>query len=89
MLTLHWAQVPPPPQAEDTKTLLSASTLSSLPPAGTERALLSSSLMRIRTLPLGTSRERATKITATRASTTPVNMPTPEITSVIKRSFLL
>ena len=34
--TRHWAQVPPPPQAEGTKSFCSASVCSSFPPAGTE-----------------------------------------------------
>jgi hypothetical protein len=52
-LTRHWAQVPPPPQAEGTKSFCSASVCSSLPPAGT--AIVFSPLMVMLTLPVETS----------------------------------
>ena len=84
ILTRHWAQLPPPPQAEETKRPLSASTFSSLPPAGatTSRSPLTSML----TSPVATSLERAARMTATRARTTPVNMLTPPRTLSIMRS---
>ena len=39
-LTLHWAHVPPPPQADETKIPASARLPSSLPPAGNVERLL-------------------------------------------------
>src|SRR5690606_22891979 len=50
---LHWAQVPPPPQAEDRKMLLAARVCNSLPPAGT--VMVRSPLISILTSPLETS----------------------------------
>ena len=70
---LHCAQVPPPPQAEDRKMLLSARVCSSLPPAGT--TMVFSPLISMLTSPLDTSLARAARMISTSASTMAVNMP--------------
>ncbi|MCY1453289.1 hypothetical protein D9M71_702710 [compost metagenome] len=70
---LHCAQVPPPPQAEDRKTLLLARVCSSLPPAGT--VMVFSPLISMVTSPLDTSLARAARMITTSASTMAVNMP--------------
>ena len=67
----------------------SARVPSSLPPAGASMAFSASLLMSMCTLPLTTSRERATRITATSASTMVVNMTTPRIISKLMMLFPL
>src|SRR5690606_32665556 len=73
--TRHCAQVPPPPQALDTKIPASASAVSSLPPAGTSISFWS--LTKILTGPLATSWLLATRINATNRITSRVNTTTP------------
>ena len=74
---MHCAHVPPPPQAEGTKILRSASVESSVPPELTSTAFASSPLMTILTLPLLTSCPLAMRRMITIARMTKVNMPTP------------
>src|SRR5690554_811387 len=76
---LHWAQVPPPPQAEERKILFAARVCSSLLPAGT--VTVRSSLIRILTSPVETSLARAIRIITTSASTMAVNIPMARKTS--------
>ncbi|MCY1534389.1 hypothetical protein D9M68_697590 [compost metagenome] len=70
---LHWAQVPPPPQAEERKMSFAARVCSSLPPAGT--VTFRSPLIRMFTSPLDTSLARAARMITTSARTMAVNMP--------------
>ena len=72
---LHWAQVPPPPQALARNRSASARVCRSLPPAGT--SIVRSPLISILMLPLATSRLRAARITSTNAKIIAVNMPAP------------
>ena len=82
-MTSHTPQAPLPPQAEGMKILWSASVPSSVLPAATFRALAGSSLMVIVTSPDCTSWRRAPSSSATSASTTTVNIVTPERISVM------
>src|SRR5690554_4870679 len=74
---LHWAQEPPPPQADERKTPLAARVLSSLPPAWVVMVCSGSPLTSMVTSPVLTSLLRAARITRTRPTTTTVNMNTP------------
>src|SRR5690606_34881171 len=80
-LTLHWAQVPPPPQDEPTNSWALASAPSCLPPAGI--SIVFSLLMLIFTLPVATSLERAARITYTRMMTIATKKKTPRMISVM------
>ena len=80
-LALNWAQVPPPPHADETKRLLSARAVNSLEPMGT--AIFFSSLIRISTFPVATSFDFAPRITNTKAITITVKNVTPRIISNI------
>ena len=81
-LTLHWPQVPPPPQAEATNSLVSARALRSFFPTGLW--MVFSSLMRMFTCPVATSLERATTMMNTSAITMSVKSSTPRpMTSIL------
>ena len=82
-MTSHTPQAPLPPQAEGMKILLSPSVPSRVLPAATLSDRLGSSLMVMVTSPDCTSLRRAPSSSATRASTTTVNMVTPERISFI------
>ena len=86
--TLHWPQVPPPPHAEGTKMFTLASVWRSLPPVGTETALLASSLMLMVTFPDGIKRAFAERMTATRRRTIAVKATTPDKTTPIVNPLL-
>ena len=75
MRTRHCAQVPPPPQAEGTKSFSAARVWSSLPPAGTE--MVFSPLMVMLTSPELTSFDRAAMMIITSAVTIRVKRRTP------------
>jgi hypothetical protein len=77
ILTRHWAQVPPPPQAEGTKILRSARVPRRVPPARVSIGCSLSPLSVILTLPVLTSWLFASSRITTMAITTRVNMPTP------------
>ena len=72
---LHWAHVPPPPQADDRKIPLADRVFSSFEPAAT--VTVRSPLTSMVTSPLLTSLERAIRMTATSDNTMAVNIPTP------------
>src|SRR5690606_30826649 len=81
----HWAQEPPPPQAEARKIPSPARVCSNLPPAGT--LMVFSWLISISTLPLLTSFARAAKITTTSAKTTRVKTREARKISVMSHQF--
>src|SRR5690606_35931190 len=77
IFTRHCAQVPPPPQALETKMPASASADSNLPPAGISISFCS--LIKILTGPLATSWLLANRMHATNRITSRVNTTTPSI----------
>ena len=76
---LHWAQLPPPPQADGKNNPAADSVCNNLSPAGT--VIVFSPFISMLTLPDDTNLLRATKIKATNARITVVNIPTPRIIS--------
>ena len=87
MVTRHWPQEPPPPQAEETKIPLLDSVFSSLSPAGVRICLSASLLISITTSPAFTSFERAARISPDSTSTISVNITTPRIISILIRPY--
>ena len=81
--TVQTPQLPFPPHAEGTKSLLADRVLSNVPPAAVRSALAVSSLMTIVTSPVDTSSCRATINTTTRETMTTVNISTPRPISTI------
>ena len=87
IVTRHWPQEPPPPQAEETKIPLLDSVFSSLSPAGVRICLSASLLISITTSPAFTSFERAARISPDSTSTISVNITTPRIISILIRPY--
>tara|TARA_B110000263_G_scaffold248555_1_gene263747 strand:- start:1454 stop:1705 length:252 start_codon:yes stop_codon:yes gene_type:complete len=73
---MHWAQVPPPPQAEGIKMPSADKVFNRVPPGFTVGDLSSFLLINILTAPWGNNFDSAKVRTNTRSRITPVNTNT-------------